>query len=85
MIDHCSNLQLEIQGNASDEGSPERNRELSQLRADRVRLWLIDKGVNPSKISAAVGFDTSTNAVQELTKGITQTRLKNGKIRSTLI
>ena len=69
LIDQCPNLQVEIQGHASDEGSPERNQELSQLRAERVRAWLIDKGVNPSKISAAVGYGTSMNAVQEPTNG----------------
>lgn len=65
LVDQCPDLRVEIQGHASDEGTVERNQELSEMRAKRIKNWLIEKGVNPYKIKATVGYGTSDNAVRE--------------------
>jgi len=67
LVQQCPNLRVEIQGFASSEGTPEHNLMLSQLRADRIKTWLIAQGVDPSKIASTKGFGTSNPAVRERT------------------
>jgi outer membrane protein OmpA-like peptidoglycan-associated protein len=67
LVDQCPNLKVEIQGYASDEGTPDRNQKLSQMRADRIKEWLIAQGVSSDKIIRSVGFGTGNNAVRERT------------------
>lgn len=43
---------IEIEGHTDSRGSVETNLELSQARADRVRSYLIDNGVDGTRISA---------------------------------
>ena len=43
---------IEIEGHTDSRGSVETNLELSQARADRVRSYLIDNGVDGARISA---------------------------------
>jgi outer membrane protein OmpA-like peptidoglycan-associated protein len=69
LVNQCPELKVEIQGHASDEGTVERNQELSEMRAKRIKSWLIEQGVNPTKISGTVGYGTSYNAVKEPTGG----------------
>lgn len=69
LVDQCPDLKVEIQGHASDEGTVARNQELSEMRAKRIQQWLIEQGVSPSKISGAIGYGTSDNAVREPTGG----------------
>jgi outer membrane protein OmpA-like peptidoglycan-associated protein len=69
LVNQCPELKVEIQGHASDEGTVERNQELSEMRAKRIKSWLIEQGVNPNKISGTVGYGTSYNAVKEPTSG----------------
>ncbi len=65
MQESCDELQVMIEGHASADGPPERNRELSTLRARKVQQWLIDQGVTPSKIRGAMGFGSSMPRVAE--------------------
>ena len=65
LVNQCPNLRVEIQGHASHEGTVERNQELSDMRARKIKIWLIDQGVDPNKISATVGLGTSDDAVHE--------------------
>ncbi|MDP4218953.1 MAG: OmpA family protein [Bacteroidota bacterium] len=65
LVNQCPDLKVEIQGHASDEGTVARNQELSEMRARRIRTWLIGEGVNPDKIAGTVGYGTSDNAVTE--------------------
>ena len=67
LVDQCPNLRVEVQGFASAEGTPEHNLMLSQLRADRIKTWLIAQGVSPDKIASTKGFGTSNPAVKERT------------------
>lgn len=43
---------VEISGHTDDVGSSSSNQKLSQKRADSVRFWLIEKGVEPDRIIA---------------------------------
>ncbi len=67
LVQQCPNLRVEIQGFASAEGTPEHNQRLSELRADRIKTWLIEQGVSPDKIASTRGFGTSNPAVVERT------------------
>ena len=65
LVEQCPNLQIEIDGHASGEGAAARNQQLSDMRAARVKAWLIEQGVNPSKIGATYGFGSSRPIVPE--------------------
>jgi len=67
LVNQCPNLKVEIQGHASHEGTVARNQELSDMRARKIKNWLIEQGVNPNKIASAVGLGTSDDAVSEPT------------------
>lgn len=64
-MQQCDNLGVIIEGHASEEGSPKRNQLLSDLRAKKVRQWLIEQGVSPSKILGAIGYGTTRPKVKE--------------------
>ncbi len=65
LVEQCPNLRVEIQGFASAEGTPEHNQRLSELRADRIKTWLVAQGVSPDKVASTRGFGTSNPAVKE--------------------
>jgi len=67
LVEQCPDLKVEIQGYASGEGAPEHNLLLSQLRAERIKTWLIAQGVSPDKIASTKGYGTSNPAVKERT------------------
>lgn len=56
-----------IEGHASGEGPPQRNKVLSDIRAKRIRSWLLENGVEPSKIRGTVGYGSSMPRVMEPT------------------
>lgn len=64
-INQCDSLQVSIEGHASEEGNPKRNQELSDLRAKKVRQWLIEQGVPEYKIARTIGFGSSKPKIQE--------------------
>jgi outer membrane protein OmpA-like peptidoglycan-associated protein len=61
----CDSLQMQIEGHSSSEGDPAANQQLSEQRAEKVRQWLVNKGVNPAKISSIKGFGSSQPKVPE--------------------
>ena len=67
LVNQCPELKVEIQGHASHEGTVERNQELSDMRARKIKRWLVDQGVDQSKIVSVVGLGTSDDAVVEPT------------------
>jgi len=64
-MQQCDNLGVIIEGHASEEGNPKRNQVLSELRAKKVRQWLIEQGVSPSKILGAIGYGTTRPKIKE--------------------
>jgi outer membrane protein OmpA-like peptidoglycan-associated protein len=52
--EHTS-VRLQIEGHTDNAGPAEQNRTLSQQRADAVRQYMIDKGIDGSRLTA-VGF-----------------------------
>lgn len=64
-VKQCDGLQVVIEGHASEEGNAKRNQQLSEMRAKKVREWLLEQGVNPAKISSTVGFGSSQPKIKE--------------------
>ncbi len=52
ILQHPEIEKIEVQGHADDTGTPELNQELSQHRANAVQRWLINKGIDPKRLSA---------------------------------
>jgi outer membrane protein OmpA-like peptidoglycan-associated protein len=49
---------VEIQGHTDNTGTPELNQDLSQRRAEAVRDWLVNAGVEPQRLTARGYGDT---------------------------
>lgn len=77
MQESCDELEVMIEGHASADGPPARNRELSKLRAQKVQQWLIDQGVAPSKIRGTMGFGSSMPRVVEPSPAVARTMSKD--------
>ena len=60
---------IEIAGHASATGNPERNKVLSQQRAESVRSYLIRKGVGPERLTARGYGDSQPMASNETAQG----------------
>lgn len=61
----CDELQVMIEGHASADGPPQRNKDLSNLRAHKVRQWLLQQGIDAGKIRGAVGYGSAMPRVRE--------------------
>ncbi|MBK8912870.1 MAG: OmpA family protein [Chlorobi bacterium] len=64
-VNQCPGLTIIIEGHASREGSEQRNQELSDKRALRVKEWLVGQGVDSNKIDLTLGYGSRQNAVPE--------------------
>lgn len=64
-VNQCDNIQVTIEGHASEEGNPTVNLKLSQTRAESVRKWLIEQGVNPAKVVGAIGYGSTRPVIKE--------------------
>lgn len=64
-VNQCDNIQVTIEGHASEEGNPTLNLKLSQQRAEAVRKWLVEQGVNPAKVLGAIGYGSTRPTVKE--------------------
>ncbi len=64
-VNQCPGLTIIIEGHASREGSEQRNQELSDKRALRVKTWLVEQGVDSNKIDLTLGYGSRQNAVAE--------------------
>lgn len=67
LVNQCPNLRVEIQGYASQEGTTEHNQELSERRADRIKSWLVEQGVNSNHVVRTIGYGETNVAVKERT------------------
>lgn len=61
----CEEIGVMIEGHTSSEGNPRRNQVLSEMRANRVRRWLIDNGVEERKILGTAGYGSQLPRVPE--------------------
>lgn len=64
-VQQCDGIIVMIEGHASREGNEKRNQQLSELRAARIKTWLVEQGVSPAKIAGTQGFGSKRNAVTE--------------------
>ncbi|MCS6809424.1 MAG: OmpA family protein [Candidatus Kapabacteria bacterium] len=65
----CDDMRIIIEGHSSSEGDSTLNQRLSELRAMKVRDWLVSKGVNSAKIIATQGFGATKPKVPEPSDG----------------
>lgn len=66
-VNQCDGIQVIIEGHASEEGSKARNQELSDMRAKKVKEWLIEQGAKPEKIANTIGYGSSQPKYKEPT------------------
>jgi outer membrane protein OmpA-like peptidoglycan-associated protein len=89
LIEQCPDIKVQIKGHASNEGTVERNRELSNMRAARIKTWLVEQGVSSTKIPKTIGMGTKENAVKEPKNGtpaqIEAARIQNRRISVTVL
>lgn len=69
LVDQCEDLTVEIEGHASSEGNAKRNQELSEMRAQAIKSWLINQGIDGKRIVRTVGYGSSRPTIPEPTKG----------------
>jgi len=74
-------LKVEIQGHTDDVGSASANQRLSEARARAVRTWLIDRGIDPDRLTAA-GYGESEPRVPNTSP---ENRAKNRRIEFRII
>lgn len=66
-VRQCEGLRIRIEGHASKEGADDWNQQLSEMRANRVKAWLLERGIAPEKITGTVGFGSRKPKVKEPT------------------
>lgn len=64
-VNQCANLKVLIEGHASAEGPAKRNMELSDMRAKKVKEWLITQGVSPAKFEGSIGYGSTKPKIAE--------------------
>ncbi|HVZ40395.1 MAG TPA: OmpA family protein [Candidatus Kapabacteria bacterium] len=64
-INQCDGMVVAIEGHASREGNETRNKQLSEMRAARIKSWLVSQGVRAERVASTEGFGSSRNAVAE--------------------
>ena len=52
-------VKVEVNGHTDSRGSEERNQQLSQTRANRVKDYLVDQLIEPERITRTVGYGAS--------------------------
>ncbi len=86
----CEDIGVVVEGHTSSEGNSAWNQRLSELRARRVRQWLLANGVAPEKILGTIGYGSPLPRVPEPTEGnvpsslLEQIRKQNRRI-TTLV
>ena len=74
-------IRIQVQGHTDNSGDPTTNRVLSQRRADSVRQWLINAGIDAARIEAK-GFGDEQPIVPNLTP---ESRARNRRVQFTLL
>jgi len=67
-------LTIQVQGHTDNIGSPEYNMDLSEKRAREVKWFIVNKGIDESRIST-IGFGaTKNNATNDTEEGRARNR-----------
>jgi outer membrane protein OmpA-like peptidoglycan-associated protein len=64
-LKQCDQQKVVIEGHTSKDGKAEQNQSLSEMRAESVRRWLIDQGIENTKIQGIIGYGSRRPAVSE--------------------
>ena len=64
-LNECDEVGVLIEGHTSSEGDPNWNLQLSKMRADRVRDWLVANGVSSEKLLGTVGYGSRLPKINE--------------------
>lgn len=81
LLAHNPQIRVQVQGHTDNSGDAATNRVLSQRRADSVRQWLINAGIDASRIEAK-GFGDEQPLVPNLTP---ESRARNRRVQFTLL
>jgi outer membrane protein OmpA-like peptidoglycan-associated protein len=81
VLAHNQQVRIQVQGHTDNSGDPALNRSLSQRRADAVRQWLINAGIDAARIEAK-GFGDEQPLVPNLTA---ESRARNRRVQFTLM
>ena len=81
ILRHPELRRIEIEGHTDDRGGADHNLDLSQRRAEAVRRWLVDHGVEESRISAR-GYGSTRPLVPNITSA---NRARNRRVQFTVL
>jgi OmpA-OmpF porin, OOP family len=81
VLAHNPQVRIQVQGHTDNSGDADTNRVLSQRRADSVRQWLINSGIEATRIEAK-GFGDEQPIVPNLTP---ESRARNRRVQFTLL
>jgi OOP family OmpA-OmpF porin len=71
---HMTSVRIQISGHTDNVGNPQRNRALSQSRAEAVRAYLVEHGIDGSRVEAIGYGDTRPVASNDTEAGRQQNR-----------
>jgi outer membrane protein OmpA-like peptidoglycan-associated protein len=74
-------VRVEIQGHTDNSGDPAQNKVLSQQRAESVRSWLVNSGIEAGRLEAK-GYGDEQPIVPNLTP---ESRARNRRVQFTLV
>jgi len=75
-------VRLEISGHTDNRGAAEHNLELSQRRADAVKLWLVERGIDASRITTRGAGQAAPIANNKKKRGRAKNRRIEFKLRT---
>ena len=81
VLEKYPSVRVEVSGHTDNRGSAERNLELSEQRADAVKQWLVEAGIDSSRITTVGAGSNSPIASNRSKKG----RANNRRIEFKLL
>ncbi|MBL8742517.1 MAG: OmpA family protein, partial [Myxococcales bacterium] len=81
ILQHPEIEKIEVQGHADDTGTAEFNQSLSQQRADAVRRWLTQRGIDAKRLTARGYGSTVPIATNQTDDG----RQKNRRVQFAIV